>query len=102
MDAFKIGPIGGMEEIPRPRPNVASAGPAGGFADSLKQAINEVDRVQKESEAAQVAYARGEEGDLHEVLIRIEEAEIAFKSMMEVRSKLVEAYREVMRIGAGG
>ena len=69
------------------------------FADTLKDAILTVDRLQKESETAQVDYLRNEPIDLHEVLIKIEEAEIAFKTMMEIRNKLVESYREIMRMG---
>jgi flagellar hook-basal body complex protein FliE len=71
----------------------------GGFAEMLHEAIDAVDRLQHDSAAAQAAYARGEPVDLHDVLIRIEEAELAFKTMMEIRNKLVEAYREVMRMG---
>ena len=36
------------------------------------------------------------------MLISIEEAEIAFRTMMEVRNKIVEAYREIVRLGSGG
>jgi flagellar hook-basal body complex protein FliE len=86
----------GTPEIPEaPR---SRSGPASQFAETLEQAIRTVDRLQKESEATQSAYARGEDVGLHEVLIKIEQAEIAFKTMMEVRNKLVDAYREVMRI----
>jgi flagellar hook-basal body complex protein FliE len=65
----------------------------------LKDAIASVDHLQRDSEAAQASFARGEAPDLHDVLIRIEEAEVAFKTMMEVRNKLVDAYREIMRMG---
>lgn len=94
----KIGPVGPTPEIQ------GIGGPSetksGGFADSLREAINSVDGLQKSSEAAQLAYARGDgDVDLHDVLIKIEEAEVAFKTMMEIRNKLVDAYREIMRMG---
>lgn len=75
---------------------------AGAFAETMKAAIADVDDLQKTSEAAQTAYVQGEDVELHNVLIRIEEAELAFKTMMEVRNKLVSAYQEVMRMGSGG
>ncbi len=71
-----------------------------GFADALKEAVHEVDELQKTSEAAQLSYARGDQIDLHDVLIKVEEAELTFKAMMEVRNKLLEAYQEIMRMGA--
>lgn len=97
MDSIpKIGPIQGIQELQRTK-TTGSEGPS--FSDTLKEAIVSVDELQKESEAAQLAFARGEEIDLHDVLIKVEEAEVAFKTMMEIRNKLVEAYREVMRMG---
>lgn len=97
------GPGAFRPEIPgatgrkQPTQDVADA-----FGDALSSAITEVDRLQKGSEAAQGAFAAGEDVELHDVLIRIEEAEIAFKTMMEVRNKLISAYQEVMRMGSGG
>jgi flagellar hook-basal body complex protein FliE len=97
----KIGPIGGMEELGRAaRP--APSGQRASFAAALGEAIRSVDQVQRESEAAQSAFAAGKEIELHDVLVKVEEADLAFRTMMEVRNKLVEAYREVMRLGAGG
>ena len=94
-----IGPVGGLSEI-TPRDGASRAsGAAPSFGQALKDAIASVDHLQRDSEAAQASFARGEEVDLHDVLIRIEEAEVAFKTMMEVRNKLVDAYKEIMRMG---
>ena len=43
-------------------------------------------------------FAMGREIDLHTVLLQVEKADLSFKTMMEVRNKLLDAYREVMRI----
>ncbi len=98
-DITSIVELSKLQELASPAKSGASGDLGGQFAESLKQAIATVDGMQKESEAAQAAYARGEQVDLHDVLIRVEEAEMAFKTMMEVRNKLVDAYREVMRMG---
>ena len=82
-----------LEKIARPKESVGAA-----FTDKLRDAVSAVDSMQKDSEAVQASYAAGAEVDLHDVLIKVEEADLAFKAMMEVRSKLVEAYREVMRM----
>ncbi len=99
MDGVRpVAPAGDVADIAR-----SAAGPSRGrpsFGELLEEAIASVDRLQREGEAAQAAFARGEEVDLHDVLLKVEEAEIAFKTMMEIRNKLVEAYREIMRMGA--
>lgn len=99
MDSIpEIGKVTGFEELASSGVE-RSSGSASAFAERLKEAVRSVDGLQQESEAAQVAYARGADIDLHDVLIKIEEAEVAFKTMMEIRNKLVDAYREVMRMG---
>ena len=94
----KVGGIGAVRPLGEDTRRPPAAGT--GFADTLERAIVAVDDLQHESEAAQLAFARNEEVDLHDVLIKVEEAEVAFKTMMEIRNKLIEAYREVMRMGA--
>ena len=101
MDPFSISRLGGLPEIPgRRSDDQPSSGTA--FADSLASALREVDQLQRESEQAQGAYAEGHPVELHDVLIRVEQAEIAFKAMMEIRNKLINAYNEVVRMGGGG
>jgi len=97
--SFKIGGPGGPDILPLDRVEKTRTS-ASGFADSLKQALNAVDELQHDSEAAQIAYSRNDDVELHDVLIKIEEAEVAFKTMMEIRNKLIDAYREVMRMGS--
>jgi flagellar hook-basal body complex protein FliE len=87
--------IGGLEELQKPTRQEGGVD----FAQRLEEAVASVDRLQRQSEQAQISFARGEEVELHDVLIKIEEAEIAVKTMMEVRNKLVDAYREIMQMG---
>ena len=99
MDSIpKVGELGSPQAIggdSRLRGNLSD-----GFGEALQDAIRAVDDVQKQSEAAQQAFVQHEDVDLHDVLIKIEQAEIAFKTMMEVRNKLVDSYREIMRMGS--
>ena len=95
----QIGRLTGLEELARG--DAARPGDGvSGFADTLKEAVMAVNELQRESESAQLAFARNEDVDLHDVLIKVEEAEIAFKAMMEIRNKLVDAYKEIMRMGS--
>jgi flagellar hook-basal body complex protein FliE len=96
----KLQGIPQIGELEGPRTDKSSPSRKADFGDALRDAISSVDRLQHDSEAAQTSFARGEDVDLHDVLIKVEEAEVAFKTMMEVRNKLVDAYREIMRLGA--
>jgi flagellar hook-basal body complex protein FliE len=45
-----------------------------------------------------VGLTTGEVEDVHQVMIAMNEADLAFRMMLEVRNKLVEAYKEVARL----
>ncbi|WP_456275000.1 flagellar hook-basal body complex protein FliE [Bacillus sp. AK031] len=68
------------------------------FADFLKKSIDEVNSSQKESDLLTNKLAKGENVDLHQVMIASQKASITLQTTMEVRNKVVEAYQEVMRM----
>jgi len=68
------------------------------FKDVITGFINDVDKMQKASEQAVKDYASGEITDIHEVMVAVEEANLSFQLMMEVRNRLLESYREIMRM----
>lgn len=77
---------------------VAGDGPS--FADTLKDALNEVSDLQAEAQDAIGMFLRGEPIELHQVQAAAEEAGIALEFMIEIRNKLTEAYRSVMSMQA--
>ena len=50
------------------------------------------------AEAAKTAVMTGETNNLHQAMISMQEASVAFQLMVEVRNKLVESYQELMRM----
>ena len=78
--------------------NRTEAKPQGSFGDVLKSSLAEVNRLQKQADAAITELAKGDKVSLHETMIAMEQADVSFKLMMEVRNKIVEAYQEIMRI----
>jgi flagellar hook-basal body complex protein FliE len=68
------------------------------FTDYFKRAVEEVDRLQKISDASAVALATGEIENLHQVMIDAEKAEIALQFTLQVRNKMLDAYQEIMRM----
>jgi flagellar hook-basal body complex protein FliE len=69
----------------------------GGFGAALSAYLGSVQRTQKEADAEVTRLALGE-GNLHEVAIALEKAELSTRLMVQVRNKIVDAYREVMRM----
>lgn len=72
---------------------------AGGadFSSQLKDAINQVNSVQKESGQLKNAFTMGDENvDLVDVMVASQKANVSFQAMVQVRNKLITAYQDVM------
>ena len=68
-----------------------------GFADALKQSLNDVNEMQVKGEKAMSDLATGSVKDLHQAALAIDKAEISMKLMLEVRNKALNAYKEISR-----
>ena len=91
-----IAPIPDVAQIGSP----GSAGTAGssGFVDSLKSAIGKVNDTQLEAGRAVDALMTGETQDLHRTMVALQQADVSFQLMMQIRNKLVAAYEEIQRM----
>ncbi len=70
----------------------------GGFEDVLRGAIDQVQALQANSDQQVGSLLQGERGDVHNVMIAIEKADVAFQLMMQVRNKIVSAYQQVSQM----
>ncbi|MBW3113875.1 flagellar hook-basal body complex protein FliE [Bacillus sp. MCCB 382] len=68
------------------------------FSQLLKNSIDEVNKMQVQSDQLTEKLVRGENVDLHQVMIASQKASITLQTTMEVRNKVVEAYQEIMRM----
>ena len=76
---------------------VKSDAVSGQFSSHLKNAINSVNEVQKESAQLSTAFVKGDPGvDITQVMIAMEKSSVSFQALTQVRNKMVEAYKEVM------
>lgn len=90
-DASALGKLpGGANE------DEQSQGPS--FKDVLGNFINEVNTLQHKAGESIENLATGKIEDIHEVMIAMSKAEVSFKFMIETRNKLLETYKEVMRM----
>ncbi len=82
------------ERLPLPRQT--EGGPS--FGDTLQNAIGRVDGAQKNADSQIEAFVAGEQDNLHEVMISMNQARLTFQLMTEVRNKMLDTYQELMRM----
>jgi flagellar hook-basal body complex protein FliE len=68
------------------------------FTSALGKAIGEIDKMQVAADTQADSVARGA-GNIHEMALALEKADVAMRLAMRVRNKLVETYNEIMRMG---
>lgn len=96
-DASTAGNVGGVS-------SPDGTGPAGGakgvgnadFSQALKSAFNEVDKLQHQAGDAASAYERGETTDIAAVMLAKQQASVGFETTLQVRNKLLSAYKDIM------
>ena len=106
----ELGQLGGAGQVGQiEMPDLAgSAGaaalratPATGavsFGAILDNMVGEVNAKMQAGSAEQAKVLSGESTNLHQAMISMQEASVAFSLMVEVRNKLVESYQEIMRM----
>ena len=70
------------------------------FNETLKRYINDANDLQIKADRDIQRMIAGEEIDAHEVMTAVEKANMSFEMVMEIRNKMLEAYREIMRSGS--
>lgn len=87
-----------LRDAPAP---LAPRGPApagGGFGEVLEGLVSNVENRQAEARAVTRSVLLGDNPHLHQSVIAMQEASVAFGLMVEVRNKVVESYQELMRM----
>ncbi len=67
------------------------------FGDTIKSYISEANNMQIQADNDVKRIIAGEEIDAHEVMTAVEKASMSFEMVMEIRNKMLEAYREIMK-----
>jgi flagellar hook-basal body complex protein FliE len=67
------------------------------FQKMLKQSIEEVDGLAKEANHSVQEMIAGKM-DVHQAMVSMEQANISFRLMVQVRNKMMAAYEEIMRM----
>ena len=70
----------------------------GGFLDALSKTLEEVNQEQVKADDSIKDIIAGKSKNIHETMLQIQKAELSLKTMMQVRNKILEAYKEIMRM----
>lgn len=74
------------------------AADAASFKNFLLDSIHEVNAMQQDADSAVEQLATGGDVNPAEVLTAVQKADIAFRMMMQIRNKMVQAYNEIQNI----
>lgn len=87
-----------LPKIALPPMSPGTAAPTEGFGNMLDGLVSTVEAKQGAAQAATRSILLGDSDQLHQGVIAMQEASVAFSMMVEVRNKLVESYQELMRM----
>jgi len=68
------------------------------FKETLNEFMSDVNELQKDAGKSVEKLLTGEIKDVHDVMVAVEKANTSFELMMEIRNKMLDAYREIMRM----
>lgn len=94
-----------QQGMPAPLAPVAAAadshggqGVAGGFADSLRAAVQSVDQKEQTAASKMADVDSGRSDDLVGAMLSSQEASLSFSMLMQVRNKVMGAVDELMKL----
>lgn len=68
------------------------------FADMLNDKLSEANNLIQDANVAAEELIAGRSKDIHGAMISLEKADVSFRMLMQVRNKMIDAYREIMRM----
>ena len=70
----------------------------GSFAETLAKSIAEVNELQKVANTEIEKLVTGKSKNIHETMLAVEKADVAFRTMNQIRIKLLDSYKEIMKM----
>jgi flagellar hook-basal body complex protein FliE len=79
---------------------ISGAGEAkgSGFFEALQKSMEDVNTSQIQADNSIKDLVAGKSKNIHETMLAIQKADLSLKTMMQVRNKILEAYKEIIRM----
>lgn len=87
-DVSQTGSVGGANGTQGTAP--------GGFTEALNSALQQVNGLQNKAGEAAASFERGETTDIAGVMLAKQQASVSFEATLQVRNKLLSAYKDIM------
>ena len=94
MNILPIEGIGNGQSLPVEKPRETGNS---GFGARLKQALSEVNELQQDADKSMADVSLGKLG-IHEGMLAITEADLSLRLLVQVRNKIMDAYKEISRM----
>ncbi|MGD0060182.1 MAG: flagellar hook-basal body complex protein FliE [Verrucomicrobiia bacterium] len=91
-------PAAELPTVAETTPATTATPAASSFTDVLGKAVQEVNSKQSAASDAINGLLSGQNVSLHQAMISMQEANVSFQLMVEVRNKLLDSYQELMRM----
>jgi flagellar hook-basal body complex protein FliE len=97
-----LSQIRGMQAQTAFRPSASEAVEStqnGGFGESLRKAIGQIDNDQKQAQNLATRFELGDpDASLTKVMMAQQTAQLSFRATVEMRNRIVQAYQDVMNM----
>ncbi len=84
------------DSSPLAAPGVGEVQKPADFTNALGKALSSVNDLQAKANAASESFERGETTDIAAVMLQREKAGLGFQATLQVRNKLLAAYKDIM------
>ena len=71
---------------------------SGNFAKILGDSLEKVSSYQNYANDSIVSFIKGDENEIHDVMISMQEAKLTLQAVIEIRNKLIESYQEISNV----
>ncbi len=69
-----------------------------GFADMIRQTIDNVNEKQKTANDLESSYMRGDPVPLTDVVMAMQKSSLSFEATLQVRNKVLKAYEDILNM----
>jgi flagellar hook-basal body complex protein FliE len=99
MTTTQVGPIGIGPTLDMVcRSSSEEPAPDGPFARAIDKYLREARAKQEAADRAIIDLATGKTENIHEVMLAVTKADLTFRTFLQVRNRLVEAYQDITRM----
>ena len=93
-----IPPLQPTQGLTQVQPLKPATTQAGDFKNLVGDMVNDFNKAQNQAADEVAKLAAGKSDNVHQVMISLGKAEVSFNYMLEVRNRLLDAYKQVMQM----